>query len=174
MPIFSKRHFGLICCFWLHFQWRVKNTIGWLNLTCVDNSLTLGNYVQRTHDFSCPNAPLSKIWLTSQVSRLRFTYQNPQISFQYYECYDLHIYTQLFNLYWKPLPQHMTSPPNKWSFLKSLKWDYCQDKPTQWSTIMKFKFNYWVFIIYSWIKKRNKCKRQLKWVCQFFLFYNGG
>lgn len=30
----------------------------------------------------------------------------------------------------------LTPTPNKWSFLKSLKWDYCQDKPTQWPTMM--------------------------------------
>lgn len=26
--------------------------LGWLNLTCVDSSLTLENYAQRNHDFS--------------------------------------------------------------------------------------------------------------------------
>lgn len=64
------------------FSMRRENTVGWLNLIYVDNSLTLENYAQRTHyDFSCPNA---QIRLTSQITN--FIYQDPQKNFQCHEC----------------------------------------------------------------------------------------
>lgn len=79
-----------------------ENTIGWLNLTCVDNSLTLGNYAQRTpYDISRPNAPFSKIYFISHVTN--FTYQDPQVSFPSDECHDPQIYAQLFTLHTKEL-----------------------------------------------------------------------
>lgn len=60
------------------FLMKRKNTVGWLNLIRVDNSLTLENYTQKTHDFSCPNTPVSKIQLISHITN--FTYQDPQIN----------------------------------------------------------------------------------------------
>lgn len=37
------------CAALVTFSMKRENTVGWLNLTCVDNSLTLENYTQRTH-----------------------------------------------------------------------------------------------------------------------------
>lgn len=73
------------------FSMKRENTVGWLNLTCVDNSLTLGNYAQRTHDFSCPNTPVSKIQLISHTRILKYAFKLTSAM--------IYITVQMFTLY---------------------------------------------------------------------------
>lgn len=55
---FLKKAFWTDLLLLVTFSMKRENTIGWLNLTCVDNSLTLGNYAQRiNYDFFFVSMP---------------------------------------------------------------------------------------------------------------------
>lgn len=60
---FLKSLFGLILLLLGYIFNEKKNSSGWLNLTCVDNSLPLANYTQKTCDFLVQMAALCTIWL---------------------------------------------------------------------------------------------------------------